>query len=40
MLLAVLKFLYEEHKKKVFFFKFKDGTLVHVMHVMDKAISS
>jgi hypothetical protein len=39
MPLAVLKFLYEAQKKKVFFkfvylfFNFKERTLVHVMHV-------
>jgi hypothetical protein len=40
MPLAVLKYLYEAQKKKYFSFNFKVGTLVHVMHLMERAVSS
>jgi hypothetical protein len=41
MPLAVWKFQYETQKtKKYFSFNGKDGTLVHIMHVMERAVSS
>jgi hypothetical protein len=41
MPLAVLKLLYEAQKtNKYFSFNGKDGTLVQIMHVMERAVSS